>query len=76
MVIDENEVSLALQRILASYWSSSYNAGLSLIESFGVLKYFHDVASPAVLCHKELLVGFRPTFGNFKKKNFLLCIAP
>ena len=51
MVIDENEVSLALQRILASHWSSSYNAGLSLIESFGVLEYFHDVASPPVLCH-------------------------
>ena len=24
-----------------------------LVESFRVLKYFRDVATPAVLCHKE-----------------------
>ena len=26
---------------------------LSLVESFIELKYFHDVAMPALLCHKE-----------------------
>ena len=26
---------------------------LSLVESFIELKYFHDVATPALLCHKE-----------------------
>ena len=26
---------------------------LSLVESFVQLKYFHDVATPALLCHKE-----------------------
>ena len=26
---------------------------LSLVESFRELKYFHDVATPALLCHKE-----------------------
>ena len=26
---------------------------LSLVESFIELKYFHDVATPAPLCHKE-----------------------
>ena len=26
---------------------------LSLVESFTELKYFHDVATPAPLCHKE-----------------------
>ena len=25
----------------------------SLVESFRVLKYFHDVTTPAILCHKE-----------------------
>ena len=28
-------------------------AWLSLVESFIELKYFHDVATPALLCHKE-----------------------
>ena len=28
-------------------------AWLSLVESFKVLKYFHGVATPALLCHKE-----------------------
>ena len=27
---------------------------LSLVEIFIELKYFHDVATPALLCHKEL----------------------
>ena len=26
---------------------------LSLVETFIELKYFHDVATPALLCHKE-----------------------
>ena len=26
---------------------------LSLVESFKEMKYFHDVATPALLCHKE-----------------------
>ena len=28
-------------------------AWLSLVESFKVFKYFHDVATPTLLCHKE-----------------------
>ena len=36
-----------------SHWSSSYITALSLDESFRVLKYFHSVAMPALLCHKE-----------------------
>ena len=26
---------------------------LSLVETFRVMKYFHSVATPALLCHKE-----------------------
>ena len=29
------------------------SGALSLVESFSELKYFHDVATPALLCHKE-----------------------
>ena len=46
-----------------SHWSSSYNAALSLVQSFRVLKYFHalkgpiigafSVATLEVLCLKE-----------------------
>ena len=38
---------------------------LSLVESFIELKYFHDVATPALLCHKELAQGTqRPLPGD------------
>ena len=36
-----------------SHWSSSYITRLSLVESAKVWKYFHSVAPPALLCHKE-----------------------
>ena len=39
--------------LLGSHWSSSYITGLSLVENFRVLKYFHSVATAALLCHKE-----------------------
>ena len=36
-----------------SHWSRSYNTWLSLVECFRVLKYFHAVSTPPLLCHKE-----------------------
>ena len=33
-------------------------AWLSLVQSFIELKYFHDVATPALLCHKEPAKGY------------------
>ena len=36
-----------------SHWSRSVEAWLSLVESFIVLKYFHGVATPALLWHKD-----------------------
>ena len=33
--------------------NTNQSSSLSLVESFRLLKYFHDVASPAILCHKE-----------------------
>ena len=29
------------------------NGALLLVETFRVLKYFHDLTTPAILCHKE-----------------------
>ena len=39
--------------LVHSHWSRNVEAWLSLVESFIVLKYFHGVAPPALLCHKE-----------------------
>ena len=38
-------------RLVHSHWSSSYITALSLVQSFRVLKYFHGVATPTILCH-------------------------
>ena len=52
-----------------SHWSSSYIAGISLVESFRVLKYIHSVATPALLCHKEPAQGTQsPHWGVFRPK--------
>ena len=37
---------------------------LSLVETFIELKYFHDVATPALLCHKEP-ARRKPLVGGF-----------
>ena len=40
--------------VVHSHWSRNVEAGLSLVESFIVLKYFHGVATPAgSLWHKR-----------------------
>ena len=58
-----------------SHWSSSYNAALSLVENFRVLKYFHALkgpiigalsdATPAILFHKEPARRKNPLLGVF-----------
>ena len=40
-------------RVEHSHWSRNVQAWLSLVETFKMLKYFHSVATPALLCHKE-----------------------
>ena len=39
--------------LVHSHWSRNVEAWLSLVESFIMLKYFHGVATPALLCHKD-----------------------
>ena len=52
-----------------SHWSSSYNTGLSLVESFRVLKYFHVVARPAILCHIHRIVKLVTSKGELASKH-------
>ena len=42
---------------LCYHWSGSIITSLSLVESFIVRKYFHGVATLALLCHKEATQG-------------------
>ena len=49
---------------------------LSLVESFIELKYFHDVATPALLCHKEPARRIQsPLLGALERKIPLLGYA-
>ena len=49
-----------------SHWSSSDITALSLVESFIMMKYFHCVATPALLCHKKPAQGTQsPLLGAF-----------
>ena len=42
---------------------------LSLVESFIELKYFHGVATPALLCHKEPACRIQsPLLGGLERK--------
>ena len=45
--------------LVHSHWSRNVEAWLSLVESFKVSKYFHGVATPALLCHKEPAQGMQ-----------------
>ena len=49
-------------------------ARLSLVESFIKLKYFHNVAAPALLCHKEPARRIQsPLLGALERKKYFAC---
>ena len=59
-------------------------SAFSLVQSFGVLKYFHDVATSAFLCHKEPAQCIHRIGGFHARKEsilsapnrFVLCMKP
>ena len=73
----ENTPPFLDSSVLHSHWSRSNEDPLSLVERIIVLKYFHGVATQAILCHKEPARASKtPTraFGTQKEQRvFLAC---
>ena len=54
---DDCMISEIKGQLVHSHWSRLVGAELSLVQRFRVLKYFHSVATAALLCHKVTAQG-------------------
>ena len=61
--VDTDDSAVCPVKLLNTEWSTLIGRDcrdrplIALVESVIELKYFHGVATPALLCHKELLGG-------------------